>query len=118
MSTIINGAVVADPIVPTTKKPFMAKNSLRTLAGNLLTDNISSGIRWEWDVEWKNLTQSEYDTLISQLLALGTVSFSPPESAGSFTVFIDPKQINVSMTTPDEGATVRYDVKANMKEAL
>jgi len=113
MSTIIDGVTVADPIVPTKISYVFIGEYSTAIDGSVLVDSTAS--RKKWTLEWKHLTQSEYDTLMAKLTVTGEQTFSPPEDSGTYNVIVRQDTLSIDATIIDN--VQYYDISVDIEEA-
>lgn len=96
---------VRDPGVPVRKERVRVQSQKRTLDGSL-KQHIAD-VKWRWSLLWELLSTSQYNTLITELDREQSMTFSPPDTASSYTVAImDVRVIDNPFGTRDVSAVL------------
>ena len=111
MATTLGGVTLPAPLTPTRGGYDFIGGYDFSLSGVPLVDEIDR--KRYWELEWEGLTASEKDTVMGVLLTANQQSFSPPDEDATYTVIVDPT--NIEVTAKDEGVTL-YDIKAKVRE--
>ena len=113
MTTTLGGVTLADPIYPTPKRFAFVGVQENSHNGTLLTDWTAR--KWRWTLEWKLLTQAQYDVILARALVTDGQSFSPPEITTTYTVVVIQESVEVSSYL--NGNATNYDLKFEVEVA-
>lgn len=114
MATTFSGSTVADPITPISKNQVLQGEQRRMHDGTLHT--VFTAIKWRWTLEWDLLTEAERDAVYLAVQTTGSQSFSPPETASTFTVVVLQDTYRETPQAIAEGASVVYGIEFDVEE--
>lgn len=115
MTTTLGGLTLPDPLFPTPREQVFVGVHEESHNGTTITDYTNQ--KWKWTLHFANLTEAQYTTLIAKAQTTSSQSFSPPESASSYTVVVLQDTIRVETIPFGDGATARYMVEFQVEEA-
>ena len=69
--------------------------------GSTVYDSVTTKYRFR--LSWNGVTESERDDILTRYLVKTSQAFSPPDSAGTYTVFVVPNSWNDSYLEDQDG---------------
>jgi len=82
--------------------------------GSSVYDSVTSKLRFR--LVWNGITEAERNTIYTKYLVKTSQAFSPPDSSGTFTVFVVPNTWSCSYLN-DSAGTVYYFCQLELVEA-
>ena len=117
MATTLGGVTLAEPAYPRegyTREAVDVGVMHEMADGSTVYDSVTSKLRFR--LQWVGITEAERDAILARYIIKTSQAFSPPDSAGTYTVFVVPNSWQDSYLT-DGGGTRRYWCQLELVEA-
>ena len=116
MATTLGGVTLADPLAGTEGHEVRAVGEGATMAmadGSIVYDYTTT--RYRFTLRWRGLTSAQRDTIRTRYLVKTSQAYSPPESAGTYTVYCAPNTWREASWVDGDGS-FRYDCEMSLEE--
>lgn len=116
MSTTLGGTTLPNPAagVEGCSREAVGEGGLLELAdGSVLYDYTVT--RYRWQLHWVGMTGAELTTIATKALVKTSQAFSPPDEAGSYTVYVVPNSFKHTSFETGSG-TSYYNVDLAVEE--
>lgn len=114
MSTTLGGTTLPNVLFPTPREQVFTGVHEESHNGTTITDYTNQ--KWKWTIRLANLTEAQFTTVIAKIQTTGSQSFSPPETASSFTVEVLQDTVRVETIPFGDDAAALYYVEFQVEE--
>jgi hypothetical protein len=117
MATTLGGVTLVNPDYEQegyTRQAIDVGTMHQMADGSIAYDNVTT--RYRFTLSWNAITEVQRDAIETQYLIKTSQAFSPPDSAGTYTVFVIPNSFQDSYIEDIDG-TRRYYCALALEEA-
>lgn len=113
MATTLGGTTLSDAIFECHEVEAPTAYQRRMGDGTLKTDHADNSKR-RWSLNWRVISQSDVDTILTEYADTASQVFSPPDTATTYTVFV----VRGSLSQPRQmmGSTARWNLGFQVEE--